>query len=58
MNWLMTNWPILISGLWALERLANVIARLTPNKTDDALVAKAEAGLEKLASLGLKPADK
>lgn len=55
MSWLMENWPLLIAALWAAERLANIVARLTPSEKDDALVAKARGWLEKLASLGLKP---
>lgn len=58
MNWLMANWPLLLAGLWAVERVADVVARLTPNKTDDEWVARAHGWLEKLASLGFKPASK
>ena len=55
MEWLMNNWPVMIAGLWGVWQLGNAIARLTPNKTDDAWAAKAHGWLEKLASLGLKP---
>lgn len=49
------NWPAILAGLWALDRLADIVARLTPTKKDDAVVAKFHWALEKLASLGLKP---
>jgi hypothetical protein len=58
MEWLTQNWPLLLAGLWALDRLADTVARLTPNKTDDALSAKFHWLLEKAASLGLKPSSK
>ena len=54
----MDKWPVIIAGLWGLWQLGNAIARLTPNKTDDAWAAKAEGWLGKLASLGLKPSSK
>jgi hypothetical protein len=58
MDFLTANWPLLLAGLWAVDRLADVVARLTPNKTDDAWVAKFHWLLEKAASLGIKPAAK
>jgi hypothetical protein len=58
MEWLSANWPLLLAGLWAVDRLADVVARLTPNKTDDAWVARFHGLLEKLASLGIKPSAK
>lgn len=44
--------------LGAASVLAGAIARLTPNKTDDAVVAKVQAALEAVGSLFLKPASK
>ena len=58
LDFLSANWPLLLAGLWAARALADVVARLTPNKTDDAWVARATGWLEKLASLGLKPSSK
>lgn len=55
LDWLTTHWPEVLAALWALDRLADVVARLTPTKKDDALVAKFHWLLEKAASLGLKP---
>lgn len=39
----------------ALAVAAGIVARLTPNKTDDALVAKVEAFLARAATLFTKP---
>jgi hypothetical protein len=48
----------LFAVLGAASVLAGLVARLTPNKTDDAVVAKVQAALESLGSLFLKPASK
>lgn len=45
----------LLAVLGAAGVLAGLVARLTPNKKDDAVVAKVQAVLERLASLLLKP---
>lgn len=58
MDTLLEKFPLVLAGLWGLWQLGNAIARLTPNKRDDAWADTAHRWLEKLASLGLKPSAK
>ena len=54
MNWIIENWAALLAGAGAAIALLHVIAKLTPNKVDDAIVDRIES-VEK-AIAGLFPA--
>jgi hypothetical protein len=51
MNWIVENWAALLAGFVAAVALLKVIAKLTPTKVDDELVARLEAAEKTLASL-------
>lgn len=54
-NFLAANYGNIAAALVAAATLGAVVARMTPNKKDDALFAKALAFLQKLPTLGLAP---
>lgn len=53
--WLTNHWVELVAALAAVNIGASMLARLTPTKADDELLAKIQAWLDKIASLGFRP---
>jgi len=49
MDWIINNWDNVLAAIGAASVLAAALAKVTPNKTDDAIVAKVQKVLDVLA---------
>jgi hypothetical protein len=50
-NWVLENWEMILMVSGALVAVASVIVKLTPNKTDDAVVGVLQRILGRLSML-------
>lgn len=55
LSYLLSNVPVLLAILGALSVAGGLVARLTPNKSDDALMAKVQDLLERASTLFAQP---
>lgn len=55
LKFLLEHLPELLAALGALSVAGGVVARLTPNKTDDSVVAKLQDLLERASTLFAQP---
>lgn len=53
-GFLSANWVEILAIAVALEKVGEMIARLTPTAKDDAFFAKVSSWLDRVAHLGLK----
>lgn len=48
-DWIISNWSYVLSGIFALIVVASIVVKLTPSKKDDSFLAKLIDVLDRLS---------